>query len=354
MKNNNIKYKILCIEDEIVVRENIAEVLRIEGYDVVEAEDAAEGLKMFMSEKPDIIISDILMPKISGYDLLKKVRTLPKKFNPQVPFLFLSALNSKADIIKGTNLTADDYLVKPVDLDILIAKVQEKLSNRDIMAKNHNDDIENVYDKVSTVFLKELDGELNSLLKLISVFKDETYGPIGNSNYTATANKMRLITQRLKTIANNTMNKNILIQKMEVVEEEIYIIKVIKDLLDYVVSKTRRNIKLEPFNEEHEYRIKFNLPLLKEVLRFVLMQIVRITTSEQPIRINFFIDHEKKFVFAFHGFVSKDLKDEEMDIDIEVKNKRDKITEHGGDIDFKVDKEDAVALVSIPEYKVIN
>jgi DNA-binding response OmpR family regulator len=103
------KYKLLCIEDEIDVRENVAEVLRMEGFEVLEAGDAEEGLKKFMSFKPDMVISDILMPRISGYALLGKIRELPKKYNPQVPFIFLSALGHKADIIKGTSLTANDY-----------------------------------------------------------------------------------------------------------------------------------------------------------------------------------------------------------------------------------------------------
>jgi len=353
MGNVGVKFKILYIEDENDVRENVSEVLRMEGFDVIEAEDANKGLKRFMSEKPDMVISDILMPKITGFDLLKKIRILSQKFNPQVPFIFLSALGHKADIIKGTTLTANDYLVKPVDLDILIAKIKEKLSTKEVEVKNHNKDIKGVYDKISGMFLKELDAELHSLLKLIGIFKDETFGPLGHRGYTTTANKMYLITQRLKTIANNAMNKNILIQKMKIVEEVIDTKNIINDLIDYIGLKAGRDIKLELFND-YEHKIKFNLDILKDTLRYVLMQIIKITTNDKPIRINFFIDHEKNFVFAFHGLIAKGLKGGELDVDIELKYKRDKISGQGGDIDFNIDNENAIALISIPEYKVLE
>lgn len=349
----NSKYKILCIEDEVDVRENIVEVLKMEGFEVIEAGDAEEGLRLFMTLKPDIIISDILMPKINGYDLLKKIRVLPKKYSPQVPFIFLSALSHKDDIIKGTNLSANDYLIKPVDLDILIAKVNEKLSNKESTTQSHNADIKSVYDKVSTVFLKELDTELNSLLKLISIFTSESYGPIGHRGYSSAINKMYLITQRLKTIANNTMNKNVLIQKMKVIEEPINIKNLINELIDYINDKTGRKLKLELFND-YEHKIKFNLALIKDTLRFIVLEIIKITTNEAPIRINFFIDHEKNFVFAFHGVIAPTIKDEDIDINLELKRKRDNLIKQGGDIDFKVSDGNVIVLISIPEYKVLS
>jgi hypothetical protein len=227
------------------------------------------------------------------------------------------------------------------------------LSNKETLKKNHNDDIKSVYDRVSSVFLKELDAELNSLLKLISIFKNESYGPIGHRGYSKAVNKMYLITQRLKSIANNTMNKNILIEKMEMIEDDINVKLMVSNLVDDIENKTNRDLKLELFND-HEYRIKFNLENLIDVLEVVLMQIIKITTNDHPIRVNLFIDHENNFVFAFHGVIPKDLQDENLDIDIELKKKRDELIKQGGDIDFKTDEGNAIALVSIPEYKVIK
>ncbi|PHS78318.1 MAG: hypothetical protein COB59_07650 [Rhodospirillaceae bacterium] len=114
--------KILCIEDEADIRLMLAEELEDEGYKVFVAENGREGLTSIQIVQPDIILCDINMPVMGGYDVLKELRTNHPKF-ADTPFIFLSAFADRKDIISGLELGADDYLTKPIDFEMLLVKV---------------------------------------------------------------------------------------------------------------------------------------------------------------------------------------------------------------------------------------
>ncbi len=117
---------IICIEDEEVFRENLTQILEIEGYKVKAFRDGAEALDFMQSlsiELPKVIICDINLPQVSGYEFIRRVHMLDTKI-ASIPIIYLSAMGQKQDIIKGMALNAKDYLVKPVDFDLLISKVK--------------------------------------------------------------------------------------------------------------------------------------------------------------------------------------------------------------------------------------
>lgn len=117
---------ILCVEDEVLLREDIVEELEDEGYSVLQATDGHEALKVILERKPDLVVCDITMPRKNGYELLKEVRGNYESF-AEMPFIFLSALADKEHVIAGLRLGADNYLTKPVDFDLLRAKVRASL-----------------------------------------------------------------------------------------------------------------------------------------------------------------------------------------------------------------------------------
>ncbi|MEM7620368.1 MAG: response regulator [Pseudomonadota bacterium] len=124
--------QILLVEDETALLEAMEEELRDEGYEVVCAENGSEALEKLANYAPDLILSDIAMPQMDGHALLQEVREkFPKLI--ETPFVFLTAFNAKADIIKGKKLGADDYLVKPVDFDLLFATIDSRLAQVDRM-----------------------------------------------------------------------------------------------------------------------------------------------------------------------------------------------------------------------------
>lgn len=121
-----MKKTILLIEDNRDILENTAEILHLEGYEVLMASHGDEGFEMASSQLPDLIISDIQMPGINGYEVLSKIRTLPK--TTHIPFIFLTASAQEEDIEKGRTSGAHGYLTKPFTSECLKSAILKVLS----------------------------------------------------------------------------------------------------------------------------------------------------------------------------------------------------------------------------------
>jgi DNA-binding NarL/FixJ family response regulator len=121
----SIQPTILCIEDEEDLRTDIAEELVAANYEVVQAANGAEAIALLEKVRPDLVLCDITMPGQGGYDVLKAMRD--QHDLSDVPFIFLTALADRNDVLVGKQAGADDYLVKPIDYDILLATVATRL-----------------------------------------------------------------------------------------------------------------------------------------------------------------------------------------------------------------------------------
>ncbi|MEA5465696.1 response regulator [Leptothoe sp. PORK10 BA2] len=120
--------KILVIEDEMEIRSNLLELLVLEGYDVVGADNGVTGLLGAMEHNPDLIICDVMMPELDGYDVLQALRQEPQTLT--IPFIFLTALANKGDIRRGMVLGADDYLTKPFTRSDVLSAVETRLQKK--------------------------------------------------------------------------------------------------------------------------------------------------------------------------------------------------------------------------------
>ncbi len=117
---------ILVCEDEAALRADIAAVLREAGYTVSEAADGAAARGLLETVMPDLVLCDISMPRLGGLELLSHVRQTRPDL-AEVPFLFLTALVAREQVLAGKSAGADDYLVKPIDHDIMLATVAAHL-----------------------------------------------------------------------------------------------------------------------------------------------------------------------------------------------------------------------------------
>jgi DNA-binding response OmpR family regulator len=117
---------ILIIEDEIDLAEIIIEELQDAGYETLMAANGKEGLERIIDTPPDLIISDINMPQMNGHELLKTLRDDHPDL-AEIPFIFLSAYSEKQQVMTGLSLGADDYISKPVDFDLLLARIKARL-----------------------------------------------------------------------------------------------------------------------------------------------------------------------------------------------------------------------------------
>ena len=119
--------KILCIEDDRETSRLIREELEDRGYEVSIAYNGHEGLAAILKSAPDLVISDISMPIMSGFQLLERLVALAPRFS-KMPFIFLTALSDRQDELKGRRLGADDYVTKPIDFELLATIIKARLA----------------------------------------------------------------------------------------------------------------------------------------------------------------------------------------------------------------------------------
>ena len=111
--------KILIVEDEANIRELLRLYLEREDYAVLEAENGVEGIKLWKSEKPDMLLLDVMMPVMDGWAVCKEIRA-----ESDVPIIMLTAKGETADRVSGLEMGADDYIVKPLEMPEVIARVR--------------------------------------------------------------------------------------------------------------------------------------------------------------------------------------------------------------------------------------
>ena len=119
--------KILFVEDEEDLTLIVADTLRGQGYEVITAADGITGLDKFKSEGADIVVADVMMPKMDGFSMAKEIR----KLSPTVPLLFLTAKSTIDDVEEGFEIGANDYLKKPFELRELIVRIKALLRRHD-------------------------------------------------------------------------------------------------------------------------------------------------------------------------------------------------------------------------------
>ena len=126
--------KILFVEDEEDLTLIVADTLRGQGYEVVIAVDGEDGLEKFKTEAADIVVADVMMPKMDGFTMAKQIR----KLSPTVPLLFLTAKSTIDDVEQGFEIGANDYLKKPFELRELIVRIKALLRR---YGENRTEDI---------------------------------------------------------------------------------------------------------------------------------------------------------------------------------------------------------------------
>ena len=120
--------KILVIEDQVQMRKNLVTILQMERFEVLSAENGQQGVELARAHRPDLILCDVMMPELDGFGVVESLRRDSELAT--LPVIFLTARGDKADVRAGMNLGADDYLVKPVAREDLLAAVRVRLARR--------------------------------------------------------------------------------------------------------------------------------------------------------------------------------------------------------------------------------
>ncbi|MCC5897000.1 MAG: response regulator [Phormidium sp. BM_Day4_Bin.17] len=151
--------KILVIEDEQVLQKNIIKILRLEGFEVLGANDGESGVACARQESPDLIVCDVMMPGLDGYQVLQLLQQDVE--TALIPFIFLTAKTERSDMRQGFEMGADDYLVKPFDADELLRAIEARFKKQEVMVNR----LSNLSDQLSQLqeFLDAKDGLMTNL-----------------------------------------------------------------------------------------------------------------------------------------------------------------------------------------------
>jgi CheY-like chemotaxis protein len=141
--------RILLIEDNHEIRENTAEILELDGYEVITAENGKIGVELASSSKPDLIICDIMMPVLDGYSVLHLLTKNPETEN--IPFIFLTAKADRQDFRKGMEMGADDYITKPFDDVDLLNAIESRFKKMELLEKKYSRNIDGLNNLVRDV-----------------------------------------------------------------------------------------------------------------------------------------------------------------------------------------------------------
>ena len=140
---------ILIVEDEPQIRKNIQQILDLEGFATITAEDGLEGLDMVEKHQPDMIICDVMMPNLDGYGLIEALRQKPS--TADIPLIFLTAKAENRDLRQGMDLGADDYLIKPFKADELIRAISTRFEKRQVLTQRYKTQIETQVQQLAAI-----------------------------------------------------------------------------------------------------------------------------------------------------------------------------------------------------------
>lgn len=119
--------KILVIEDEVFIRENLIELLEIEGFQAIGAENGHQGVQFAKEHQPDLILCDVMMPELDGYGVLVTLREDPA--TKTIPFMFLTASADRSNLQKIREMGMNDYILKPFNVDKFLAAIVARLND---------------------------------------------------------------------------------------------------------------------------------------------------------------------------------------------------------------------------------
>jgi CheY-like chemotaxis protein len=345
------KSKILCVEDEKDIRDNIVEILRDEGFEVFEADNGKRGFESFMQNKPDLVISDIMMPEVDGYALLQMIRESKNTRNNNVPFIFLTALGQKDNLVKGVSMSANDYLVKPIDFDVMIAKVKEKIANFSKVQEVNNRNIKNIKNQVSVLLPGEVFAYLDVISQITSVLKEEPYGPFPHRRYGEDLDKVYLNALKLRTAINNALDQDVIESRINTDEEVISVIGFFNDFISSLNDKLKSRINFEqPFEPESLPRVKIDRLVLLEALKKVLVGMLK-SDPKASVTVSVMMDHKDNMVLIF--YLNSDQKNIDLHANID-ESQISKVLDKQTCRFEIVENRDLTTCLIIPSYRLIQ
>lgn len=289
--------KILIIDDQQENLENLKDFLTMENYLIVQAENGTEGIQMAIQENPDLIICDIEMPDMLGFDVYEVLKNEPSTF--AIPFLFLSARSDPASMRKGMELGADDFIAKPFKLKTVLNAVRSRLDKYSTFKKFYDSKINQLQYTIAYSLPHEMRTPLNSILGFSELIKSSV-DEMEKDEIKLMAESIHNSGKRLMNIINkfnyyvkvNSLKKEDFIDS---IEKPIAVDKIVNDISLIVAEKHNRKDDLLLNLDNLKYKIS------EEHLNTLIEELVdnafKFSNNSQKVKVSFF---EENNVLAIH------------------------------------------------------
>jgi two-component system sensor histidine kinase/response regulator len=161
---------ILLVDDDPAILEGVVDLLQLYGYNLLTASDGKLALEVMQDYTPDLVISDIMMPEMDGYEFYEAVRSRPEWV--PIPFIFLTARGQQVDIRRGQSLGADAYLVKPFEPEDLLIAIDARLKRARAIQAVTQADVDQMKQQLITIFSHELRTPLTYIYGYVNLLQD--------------------------------------------------------------------------------------------------------------------------------------------------------------------------------------
>jgi K+-sensing histidine kinase KdpD len=227
--------RILVIDDEDMLRQTVADVLRQSGYFVLEAENGEKGVELAQTQLVDLIISDIMMDKMDGFKVMEKVRA--DQATNTIPFIFMTGISDRDTMRKGMSLGADDYLTKPFTGSELLSAVEARLSKHSDLLEKAEQKLSRLRSSISLALPHEIRTPLAGILGFAEIISDDSNSL--SASETAEFGKMiHKAAQRLQRLLENFM----IYAQIEVVAADPQKIASLRQSVFHNAAETIRNL----------------------------------------------------------------------------------------------------------------
>ncbi len=167
-----MKRKVLVVEDDNTIRENVSEYLQLHNFEVLKAENGKKGYNIALAELPDIIVSDVMMPEMTGLEMLIFLKKNPE--TNLIPVVFTTAKTDIKDVRKGMGLGADDYLTKPFEFKDLLSTINTQLTKKEVVNNHFNKEYEKSFEHWRTIANHELFTPINVIQNIFHISSQQS------------------------------------------------------------------------------------------------------------------------------------------------------------------------------------
>lgn len=192
--------RILVIEDELSVRENILARLEAEGFETLDANNGLSGVELALAHRPDMIICDVMMPEVDGYGVLSMLRHNP--LTATIPFIFLTAKADKINLRQGMEMGADDYLTKPFTRIELLGAIAARLQKQAVVSQQSEKKLEELRRSITDALPQEVLFPLSEILGYSRMLVDN-HASIKPQDILETGQHLHTSAQRLQRLIEN-------------------------------------------------------------------------------------------------------------------------------------------------------